>query len=264
MKLKDKIALITGGSRGLGREIARQFLEQGAVVIIAATSENNLRQATEELGKLGNIEGICMDVSQFGVVQETIAKLIKKYGRIDILVNNAGIPAGKKGSGASLLNQQAGTTTSGALIYDMAEEQFDKVIGVNLKGAFACAKAVVGNMLEHGYGRIINMSSITAHNGSYGQTNYAAAKAGIISMTQTWAKELGKKGITVNAVAAGYTLTDMISSVPQELLEIIKEKTPVKRLGKPEDIAAACVYLASDEAAFVNGAVLKVDGGLVL
>lgn len=245
MKLKDKIAVVTGGSRGLGKAIAQKFLEEGAIVIITATKEETLQKTAEELGSLGKIEGFRMDVSQFGDVQKTIGSIIEKYGRVDILINNAGI-------------------TADSQLVKMTEEQFDSVIAVNLKGVFSCTKAVAGNMIENGYGRIINISSVTAHNGNFGQTNYVASKAGVIAMTQTWAKELGKKGITVNAVAPGYTLTEMVEAVPEKAIDAIKEKTPVKRLGKPEEIAAACVYLSSDEAAFVTGAVLKVDGGLVL
>ena len=245
MKLKDKVAVITGGSRGLGKAIARRFLEEGAVVVITATKEDKLRKTAEELSELGRIEGVLMNVSRFSDVQETMKSIIEKYGRVDILVNNAGI-------------------TADAQLVNMMEEQFDSVIAVNLKGVFNCTKAVAGRMIEHGYGRIINIASVTAHNGNFGQTNYTASKAGVIAMTQTWAKELGKKGITVNAVAPGYTLTEMVAAVPEKAIEAIKEKTPVKRLGMPEEIAAACVYLSSDEAAFVTGAVLKVDGGLVL
>lgn len=245
MKLKDRVAVITGGSRGLGKAIARRFLEEGAVVVITATKEDTLRRTAEELSALGRIEGVVMNVSQFADVQEKIAGIIEKYGRVDILVNNAGI-------------------TADAQLLKMTEEQFDSVIAVNLKGVFSCAKAVAGRMAEQGFGRIINISSVTAHNGNFGQTNYTASKAGVIAMTQTWAKELGRKGITVNAVAPGYTLTEMVEAVPEKVIEAIKEKTPVKRIGKPEEIAAACVYLSSDEAAFVTGAVLKVDGGLVL
>jgi 3-oxoacyl-[acyl-carrier protein] reductase len=245
MKLKDKVAVITGGSRGLGKAIARRFLEEGAVVIITATKEDKLRKTAEELGELGRIEGILMNVSQFEDVQKIIGSIIEKYGRVDILVNNAGI-------------------TADSQLVKMTEEEFDSVIAVNLKGTFSCTKAVAGKMAELGYGRIINISSVTAHNGNFGQTNYTASKAGVIAMTQTWAKELSKKGITVNAVAPGYTLTEMVEAVPEKTIDAIKEKTPVKRLGKPEEIAAACVFLSSDEAAFVTGAVLKVDGGLVL
>jgi len=245
MKLKDKVAVVTGGARGLGRAIAQAFLAEGAVVVITDIDEESVRRTAEELSAAGRAEGVPMDVSQFDAVQQAMAGIIEKYGRVDILVNNAGI-------------------TADAQLVKMTEEQFDKVVAVNLKGVFCCAKAVVGSMIEQGYGRIINISSVTAHNGNFGQTNYAATKAGVISMAQTWAKELGKKGVTANAVAPGYTATEMVKKVPETILDSITGKTPVRRLGKPEEIAAVCVYLASDEAAFVNGAVLRVDGGLAL
>lgn len=155
---------------------------------------------------------------------------IEKYGRVDILVNNAGIPSGLRGSGAAFPQYHV-TSTFGAQLVNISEERFDQVIEVNLKGAFACAKAVAGSMIEYGHGRIINMSIITAHNGSFGQTNYAASKAGIISMTQTWAKELGRSGITVNSMAPGYT--EMIQTTPEEELNLIREKTPLNRLRVP-------------------------------
>jgi 3-oxoacyl-[acyl-carrier protein] reductase len=245
LKLKDKVAVITGGSRGLGKAIAQRFLEEGAMVVITATKEDRLRKAAEELSGLGRIESVLMNVSEFSDVQDTMKSIIEKYGRVDILVNNAGI-------------------TADSQLVNMTEDQFDLVIAVNLKGVFNCTKAVAEKMIERGYGRIINISSVTAHNGNFGQTNYTASKAGVIAMTQTWAKELGKKGITVNAVAPGYTLTEMVEAVPEKAIEAIKEKTPVRRLGRPEEIAAACAYLSSDEAAFVTGTVLKIDGGLVL
>lgn len=264
MKLIDRVAVITGGSRGLGKAIAKAYLTEGATVIITARNPERLRETEAELKPLGRIEGVPMDVSKFGAVQDAMARIIDRYGHVDILVNNAGIPSGSRGSGASLYKQQAGPSTSGALLVDMTEEQFDRVIAVNLKGVFACARAIAGHMTGRGYGRIINMSSVTAHNGSFGQTNYAATKAGIIVMTQTWAKELGNKGVTVNAVAPGYTATEMIGHAPAEVIGAIEERTPLKRLGTPEEMAAACVYLASDDGAFVNGAVLNIDGGIVL
>jgi 3-oxoacyl-[acyl-carrier protein] reductase len=245
MKLKDKVVVVTGGSRGLGRAIAQRFLEEGAIVIITATKEHKLLKTVEELSELGRIEGILMNVERFSDVQKTLGSIIEKYGQVDILINNAGINADSQ-------------------LINMTEAQFDSVIDINLKGVFSCTKAVVNNMIERGYGRIINISSVTAHNGNFGQTNYTASKAGVIAMTQTWAKELGKKGITVNAIAPGYVLTEMVEAIPEKAIQAIEAKTPVKRLGKPEEIAAACVYLSSDEAAFVTGAVLKIDGGLVL
>jgi 3-oxoacyl-[acyl-carrier protein] reductase len=245
MRLKDKVAVITGGSRGLGKAIARRFLEEGAAVVITDTQEDRLYRTAEELSGLGRIESAVMDVSRFDDVQKIIRGITDKYGRVDILVNNAGI-------------------TADSQLVNMTEEQFDSVIAVNLKGVFNCAKAAAPQMIENGYGRIINISSVSAHNGNFGQTNYAASKAGVIAMTQTWARELGRKGVTVNAVAPGYILTEMVEAVPGKVREMIQGKTPVGRLGKPEEIAAACAYLSSDEAAFVTGAVLRIDGGLTL
>ena len=245
MRLNGKVALVTGAARGIGKAIAQRFLLEGAMVIISDINKENLEQTVAGLSGLGSIESILIDVTRFEQVQSAFAGVIEKHGRIDILVNNAGI-------------------TADAQLINMTEAQFDAVIAVNLKGVFCCTKAVVGSMTERGYGRIINMASVTAHNGNFGQTNYAASKAGVVSMTQTWAKEFGKKGITVNAVAPGYIETEMVHLVPEKILQSIREKTPERRLGKPEEIAAACAYLASDDAAFINGAVINVDGGLVL
>lgn len=245
MSPKKRVVLITGAARGLGKEIAKSFLEIGEKVIITDINRENLKKTEEEFKSYGIIEGAVMDVTNYNEVQATVLELIKKYERIDVLINNAGILAD-------------------AQLVKMTEDQFDSVIAVNLKGVFSCAKAVVDNMVINGYGKIINISSVTAHNGNFGQTNYTAAKAGVIAMTQTWAKELGKKGINVNAIAPGYTLTEMVKKVPARILENIKEKTPLKRLGKPEEIAKACVYLVSEEASFIHGAVIKIDGGLVL
>ena len=245
MKLADKVALITGGARGLGKSIARRYLQEGAIVIIADVSADNLDLTVLELKLLGTIEGYNMDVANLTEVLSVTDKIIGKFGKIDILVNNAGI-------------------TADAQLLKMTEEQFDGVIAVNLKGVFNCAKAVAPYMVEAGCGCIINTTSVVAHNGNFGQTNYAASKAGVIAMTKTWAKELGKKGVTVNAVAPGYTLTEMVKKVPENILATIAEKSPLKRLAQPEEIAGAFVFLASDDASYINGAVINVDGGLVL
>ncbi len=245
MKLKNKTAVVTGAARGLGRAIAQRLLEEGARVIITDINEESLGKAVNELKVYGEASSVIMDVTDFVEVQSSFAEIIKQYGRIDILVNNAGI-------------------TADAQLKNMSEQQFDSVVAVNMKGVFACTRAVVNHMIENGYGKIISIASVTAHNGNFGQTNYAATKAAVVSMTQTWAKELAKYGINANAVAPGYTATEMVQKVPEKVLDSITAKTPAKRLGKPEEIAAACAYLASDEAAFVNGAVLKIDGGLAL
>ena len=245
MKLKNKTAVVTGAARGLGRAIAQRLLEEGAKVIITDINAESLGRAVNELKTYGDASSVIMDVTDFDEVQSSFADIIKRFGRIDILVNNAGI-------------------TADAQLKNMSEQQFDNVVAVNMKGVFACTRAVVNHMIENGYGKIISIASVTAHNGNFGQTNYAATKAAVVSMTQTWAKELAKYGINANAVAPGYTATEMVQKVPEKILDSIKSKTPSRRLGKPEEIAAACAYLASDEAAFVNGAVLKIDGGLAL
>jgi 3-oxoacyl-[acyl-carrier protein] reductase len=167
-----------------------------------------------------------------------------RYGRIDVLINNAGI-------------------TRDSSLLKMTTEQFDEVIDVNLKGVFNCTKAIAPYMVEQHYGRIINTSSVVGVYGNFGQTNYAAAKAGLIGMTKVWARELGRKGITVNAVAPGYISTGMTAQIPQHLINHAKEQIPVGRMGTPEDIAHAYLFLASDEASFINGAVLHIDGGMV-
>jgi len=245
MKLANKVALITGGARGLGKSIAKRYLEEGAAVIIVDISVDNLDRTVLELKPLGRIEGYAMDVTNLSEVLSVTEKIIAKFGKIDILVNNAGI-------------------TADAQLLKMTEEQFDAVIAVNLKGVFNCARAAAPYMVEAGRGCILNTTSVVAHNGNFGQTNYAASKAGVIAMTKTWAKELGKKGITVNAVAPGYTLTEMVKKVPENILAAMAEKDPLKRLAQPEEIAGAFVFLASDDASYINGAVINVDGGLVL
>ncbi len=245
MKLKNKTAVVTGAARGLGKAIAQRLLEEGARVIITDINAESLGRAVNELKVYGDASSVIMDVTDFEEVQNGFADIINRFDRIDILVNNAGI-------------------TADAQLKNMSEQQFDNVVAVNMKGVFACTRAVVNHMIENGYGKIISIASVTAHNGNFGQTNYAATKAAVVSMTQTWAKELAKYGINANAVAPGYTATEMVQKVPEKILDSIKSKTPSRRLGKPEEIAAACAYLASDEAAFVNGAVLKIDGGLAL
>jgi 3-oxoacyl-[acyl-carrier protein] reductase len=186
-----------------------------------------------------------MDVTNREQSKQMVKYTLEKYGRIDVLINNAGI-------------------VQDAIVLKMTEEQWDKVINVNLKGVFNCIQAVVEVMVNQGNGVIINTSSIVGLEGNVGQTNYAATKAGLIGMTKTLAKELGKKGIRVNAVAPGFIKTPMTSNVPEKILEMMKEKTPLRMLGETKDVAYAYLYLASDEAKFVNGAVLCVDGGLVI
>ncbi len=185
------------------------------------------------------------DVSQLSQVEAMVAAVLERFGAIDILINNAGI-------------------TRDATLLKMTPEQWNQVIAVNLSGVFHCTKAVAPQMVERGKGRIINASSLVGITGNFGQTNYAAAKAGLVGMTQTWARELGPKGITVNAVAPGFIATDMVKKMPEKILQGMRERTPMRRLGEPRDVANAYLFLASDEADFINGAVLRVDGGLTL
>lgn len=246
MRLKDKVAIITGSARGIGKATAQLFAREGAKVVITDINEDAVKETVAEIKAAGaDALGFKVDVSKREQVDEMVAAVKAAWGRIDILVNNAGI-------------------TADAMFRKMTEEQFDKVININLKGVYNCAKAVLETMIEQESGVILNASSIVGIYGNVGQTNYAASKWGVIGMTKTWAKELGRKGIRVNAVAPGFIMTPMTEAMPENILDMMKEKTPLQRLGKPEDIANAYLFLASDEASFITGAVLSVDGGLVI
>jgi 3-oxoacyl-[acyl-carrier protein] reductase len=245
MRLRDQVALITGGLNGLGRETAQVFASEGAKVAVCDLAADG----SELVAMIAATGGVChylpADVSDFPQVQNMVAQVIEKFGRIDILINNAGI-------------------TRDATLLKMTEEQWEQVIGVNLSGVFHCTKAVAPHMVEEAKGRIINASSVVGIYGNFGQTNYSATKAGVIAMTKTWARELGPKGIRVNAVAPGFIATDMVKKMPEKVLQSMAERTPLRRLGQPRDVANAYLFLASAEADFINGAVLSVDGGVVL
>ncbi|EEG79144.1 3-oxoacyl-ACP reductase FabG [Dethiobacter alkaliphilus] len=246
MRLKDKVAIITGGGSGIGKEGAVLYCKEGAKVVVADFSEENGQKTVAELKDAGfEVSFFKVNVVDGKQVKEMVDFTIEKYGRVDVLVNNAGI-------------------TQDSMLLKMTDEQFDRVIDINLKGVFNCSREVAAKMIEQGSGRIINTSSVVGVYGNVGQTNYAATKAGVIGMTKSWAKELGPKGITVNAVAPGYIQTEMTKKIPEKLLEMIKEKTPLKRLGQPLDVAKVYLFLASSEADFLNGTVVNVDGGLVL
>ncbi len=245
MKLENKVTIITGAGSGIGRETAILFAKEGAKVVVADINEMGSEETVAEIKKIGEGFFVKLDVSNRVQSKQMVQDTMERYGRIDVLINNAGI-------------------VQDALVTKMTEEQWDRVIDVNLKGAFNCIQAVVDVMINQGSGVIINASSVVGLYGNVGQTNYSAAKSGLIGMTKTLAKELGKKGIRVNAVAPGFIVTPMTSAVTEKILEIMKEKTPLRRLGEPRDVANAYLYLASDDAKFVNGAVLSVDGGLVI
>ena len=246
MRLENKVAIITGAGSGIGRQTALLFAKEGAKVAIAGRTAEKLEDACREIGENGG-EAIFIscDVSRREDADEIVKKTMNEFGRIDILVNNAGV-------------------NKDALVTKMTKEQWNGVIEVDLTGAFNCIQAVADVMISQGSGVIINASSISGIYGNIGQVNYASAKAGLIGLTKTLAKELGKKGVRVNAVAPGFTITPMTSKVPEKILAMMKEKTPLHRLAEPIDIAYAYLYLASDEARYVNGAVLSVDGGLTV
>ncbi|WP_079527408.1 3-oxoacyl-ACP reductase FabG [Halobacillus hunanensis] len=246
MRLKDKVAIITGSANGIGLEAARRFAGEGASVVMADFDKEKGKERERELQKDGyDVIFIQVNVADRSSVDSLMDRVKEEFGRIDILVNNAGI-------------------TRDAMLSKMTVEQFQQVIDVNLTGVFHCAQAVLPAMKEQAKGKIINTSSVTGTYGNVGQTNYAAAKAGLIGMTKTWAKELGRKGINVNAVAPGFTETGMVAEVPEKVIDQMVGQVPMQRLGRPEDIANAYLYLASDESDYVNGHVLHVDGGIMM
>ena len=246
MRLKDKVTIITGGARGIGKETGLLFLKEGARVVVADFDRSAGEAMEKEIKELGGVGYFYqVDVTDRKQTQAMIENVLERFGRVDILINNAGI-------------------TRDGVLTKLKEEEWEQVIAVNLTGVFNCTQAVVQVMLSQGYGRVINTSSVVGLYGNFGQTNYAATKAGVIGMTKSWAKELGRKGITVNAVAPGFIVTDMTTKVPEKILKIMEEKTPVGRLGQPQDVAQAYLFLASDEASYINGAILNVDGGLVI
>ena len=244
MELNKKIALITGSARGLGKAIAQKFQEQGAVVVISDINEATLSEAVEALKENGEVSGIAMNVADAASVEKAVNEVFERYGRIDILVNNAGI-------------------TRDGLLSRMEEDEFDSVIAVNLKGTFNVTKSVSQYMLKQRSGTIINISSVVGIIGNTGQANYSASKAGVIGLTKTSAKEFAKRNIRVNAIAPGFIKTDMTDKLSDAAKEALYKNIPLGRLGLPEDIANAAAFLASDNANYITGQVLVVDGGMV-
>ena len=242
MKLLDgKICIITGGGRGIGKATAEKFSGEGATVIIAENDEKTGQFVADALkGKF-----IKTDVSNQESVNVLFQSVMDAYTRVDVLVNNAGI----------LMD---------STLTKMDEDQFDSVINVNLKGVYLCGRAAADIMQEQGSGVILNASSVVAHNGNFGQTNYVATKSGVIGMTKVWARELGKDGVRVNAVAPGFIKTEMTAQMPEKIIKMMGEKVPVKRWGEVDDVANAYCFLASDEASYISGTVLNVDGGVVV
>jgi 3-oxoacyl-[acyl-carrier protein] reductase len=252
MRLKDKVCLITGGASGIGKATAIRFAEEGAKVVICDVSQEAGDALISQLGPEASFSVV--DVVDRLAVQEWIDATLQRYGRIDVLINNAGVTRD------SLLVKYK----EGHVVAQMSQEAWDFVIDVNLKGVFNCAQAVIPTMIEQGGGVIINASSVVGLYGNFGQTNYVATKAGVIGMTKVWARELGRYKIRVNAVAPGFILTEMVKKMPEKVLANMQEHTPIGRLGEPEDIANAFLWLSTDEASFVHGTTISVDGGIVL
>ena len=252
MKMKDKIVLVTGGAAGIGKATALRFAEEGAKVIICDVNETAGQETLKELG--GDVVFYKVNVSNREEVQKWVDEVIAKYGRIDVIVNNAGI----------VRDGQLVKFKEGQLVGQMAEADFDLVISINLKGVFNCGQAVAPQMIKQGGGVILNASSVVGLDGNFGQTNYVATKSGVIGMTKVWARELGKYGIRVNAVAPGFIATEILNSMPKKIIDGMKAKTPLRRMGDPRDIANAYLFLASDEASFITGETLRVDGGIVV
>jgi len=252
MRLANRVCLITGGAAGIGKATAQRFIEEGATVVICDVNQETGQQAAAELGPQAAF--YLVNVTDRQAVQAWVDDVVARYGHIDVLVNNAGI----------MRDNMLVKVKDGELVKQMPEEDFDLVIAVNLKGVFNCTQAVAPVMIRQGGGVILNATSIVGIDGNFGQTNYVATKAGVIGMTKVWARELGRYNIRVNAIAPGFTLTEMVRQMPEKILEGMVSRTPLGRLGEPRDIANAYLFLASDEASFISGVVLRVDGGIVV
>ncbi len=251
--LAGKVVIVTGGAAGIGRATAQRFAEAGSKVAVWDVNEApGLVHAIAQAGGEGAFTAV--NVTDSGGVNRAVADVVARWGRVDVLVNNAGI----------VRDAQLAKAKDGEVLSVMSDQQFDAVIDVNLKGVFYCTRAVVPYMIKQASGVILSASSVVGLYGNFGQTNYAATKAGVINMTRTWSRELGRYGIRVNAVAPGFVATEILNAMPPKVLEALVAKTPIGRMGQPRDIANAYAWLASDEASFVHGATLSVDGGLVI
>ena len=244
--LKDKVAIITGSGQGIGKATAFLFANEGAKVIVAEYNKDTGEAVVTEINEAGG-EGhfVQVDISNRESVHVLISEVKETHGSIDILVNNAGV-------------------IKDNTLENMTNEEFDRVISVNLRGTYNCTKEVAEIMREQGSGVILNAASVVALYGNFGQTNYVASKAGIIGMTKVWARELGRDGIRVNAVAPGFISTDMTKDIPENVIEMMLKKVPLQRMGEPEEVASVYAWLASDEAGYVTGTVISVDGGVVV
>jgi len=246
MRLKDKVSIITGGGQGIGQATSVKFAKEGAKVAVCDINESAAYETAKQIvADGGEAIGFRVDVTDKESIARMVDNVMAKYGRIDVLVNNAGI-------------------TADAQLKKMDDDQFDRVIEINLKGVYNCTRAVVDIMLEQQSGCILNASSIVGLYGNFGQTNYAATKFGVIGMVKTWARELGRKGIRANAVCPGFIRTPILNTMPEKVIKMMEEKVPMGRLGLPEEIANTYAFLASDEASYINGAVLEVSGGVTI
>ncbi|SHH80420.1 3-oxoacyl-ACP reductase FabG [Sporanaerobacter acetigenes] len=246
MRLEGKVAIITGAGSGIGRATSIKFAQEGAKVVVVDVNVDGINETVKEIEQIGGVaRGYKMDVTNRSEIEEVVEKTVKEFGKLDVLVNNAGI-------------------TKDSTLKKMTEEQWDAVININLKGVFNCGQVAALQMIEQKSGVILNAASVVALYGNFGQTNYAAAKFGVVGMTKTWAKELGRKGIRVNAVAPGFIRTPMTAGMPENVLKGMEESTPLGRLGEAEEIANAYAFLASEEASYITGTVLSVDGGKTL
>ena len=245
-RLIGKVSLITGAAQGIGLATAKKFAQEGAVVVVCDIHAEAVNAAVLQCQALGaQVEGHAMDVTQRDQVDAVVAAVLARHGRIDVLVNNAGI-------------------TQDARLQNMTQEQFDRVIDVNLRGVFHCAQAVANTMVAQGSGVILNASSVVGIYGNFGQTNYAASKFGVIGFTKTWSRELGPKGVRVNAVAPGFIATPILNTIPEKVIAEMAQRVPLRRLGQPEEIANVYAFLASDEASYINGEVIEVSGGMTV
>lgn len=245
MRLQDKVVLITGASRGIGKTAAIMMAKEGAKMVLCDVNPQ-IHEVKEEIEGMGHkaISFIC-NVTEQASCEAAVEYATENFGRLDVLVNNAGI-------------------TADAQLLKMSEEQWDRVIDVNLKGAFNMGQAAAKVMSTQGSGSIINTASVVGLYGNFGQSNYAATKWGVIGLTKTWCKELGRFNVRANAVAPGFIMTEMTGAMPEKVLDMMKDKSPLKRLGTPEDVGYMYIFLASDESKFVSGSVFSVDGGVVL